>query len=203
MKTINVSIASVDLAILKQNKYALCYALKEANMGYDVICAADMDYMGHNVFGVSNEYQIFCCSNITNNEKINISTESADISIGQQVTINENGIFSGAVSGRVEDAFELINNFGRLYPGFSRKISFRGNEKFLPVFISPYISIKGSYSLKPDNMVRIWFEQFAESGVFLSDFLQQMIKVGQSTGVEVFLDKDKIDISYQNGNWIK
>lgn len=205
MKKINIEIAADELSLLKQNQYALCLACCEKNTGCDVIGYAAMDYMAANIIEIGEAYQIFCCKSIKNHEKIFLSAGPVDIALGEQVRIDSSGIFSAPVTGKDPEAICLINECGNLYPGYSRKISFNGGtENFLPVFVAPYVSIKGSYSFNPQDKARIWFEQFAEIGTFSMDYLNPSLsKAGRSGAIEVPLTDDVVRLLYKNAAWKK
>lgn len=203
MKTLNIKIGNEDLKFLKENKYAMCFALQEKDMGYDMICCCSLNYLLLNTIGVGKDYEIFCCQSITDHQRIRIAAGPVPIATGDQITITSSGLFSSPVSGTCPDALELINEYGNLYPGFSRQIDWQGNVSFVPVFVAPYASVKGSYTMKPDDTVKIWFEQFTESGIFLKDFLPPSRTAGRSKSIEILLTDNETDLLYENGNWQK
>ncbi len=203
MKNITITVAEQDLSFLKQNKYALCFACRDRELGYDVICRADMNYMGNTTIGFGNEYQIFCCQSVTNRETLVLSTNLVNIALGQQITLNEAGTFSSPVGEGSGESITLNNDYGNIYPGYSRKISYGGSEAFLPVFVAPYASVKGTYTMCPRDVVQIWFEQFAKSQIFLKDFLIQEKGIGRSSLAEAALTDGGVQLLYQNGNWQK
>ena len=203
MITININVAGADLTFLKQNQYVLCMACREMDMGYDVICFSEKDYLSYNVIAIFDEYQIFCCKNHIDRKKLMISVGPVNISMGQKITMSQEGNFSQVTGGTRKDGFEMVNDYGAIYPGFSRKIHYQGSEMFLPAFVADCASVKGTYVLRPDNRIQVWFEQFVESGVYFSDFSAKIVKAGRSRAMEVILNQDVINLSYQEGNWIK
>lgn len=103
MKNITIKIGDQDLAFLKQNKYALCFSCRDKDLGYDVICHAGMDYMTNTTISFADEYQIFCCQSVTDNEPLILSTNLVNIAIGQQIILNETADFSAPFSEAVQD----------------------------------------------------------------------------------------------------
>lgn len=204
MKTLQINISANDLTLLKENQYALCFACNEADAGYDVICHADMNYLCSVEFEFMDEYQIFCCQNIRNGEELLISTDPVPILPGQQITLDSTGVFSSVVSGTEPDCIELINNYGNLYPGFSRKISCNACEDFMPAFVAPYISVKGSFLLKPADNVLVWFQQYAKGSSFTRGLLKKIFNAGKSRAAEASLTDNQVcSLTYENGIWKK
>ena len=161
MKKVIVNIAEEDLKLLKENRYALCIAFREKDMGYDMVCYSCMDYLLNNSIEITEEFSVFYCKNIQFGEKVVVSGGPYNIQLGQRITIDEYGSFKDIENGFEGNRIEIINEYGNLYLGFSRKIIFSGIQSTLPAFVSPYISLKGEFTFEPEDMMRIWFEQFA------------------------------------------
>lgn len=203
MKNLTVKIAEEELSILKTNGYALCFSCRDKDGGYDLICRAGMDYLVNTTIGFEDTYQIFCCQSITDKEAVTLATNSVLISRGQKIVLDEAGVFSAPEAGDGGRSLTLINRYGNIYPGYSRKISYGGKEAFLPAFVAPAVSIKGTYTLEPQDTVQVWFGQDAKNSVFMRDLLPLRKGAGRSNSIEVGLADGGVEICYQGGNWKK
>lgn len=207
MTDIKVNIAENDLKTLKSNKYNLCLAFREKSIGFDVMCMVADDYSSANTFKVGNEYAVFFCKSLTNGEVVDVASEVQNIELGQQITINKDSIFEKPVEGKYSDKLEIVNNYGNVYPGFARKVKYGTDESMRLAFVSPYISVKGTFAMEPDNLVRIWFQQFAEIGTYFTDFIKEKEMSGRSVYVDALIDAstkpDTVVLTYMNGKWKK
>lgn len=207
MANIKVSIAENDLKTLKTNKYNLCLAFGERSMGFDVVCIGTDDYSSSNTFQVGNEYAVFFCKSVTDGETVDVASEVQNIELGQQITINKDSVFEKPVEGKYPNRLEIVNDYGNVYPGFARKVKYGTNESMRLAFVSPYISVKGTFAMEPDNLVRIWFQQFAEIGTYFTDFIKEKEMSGRSVYVDALIDAstkpDTVVLTYVNGKWKK
>lgn len=207
MANIKVNISDNDLKTLKTNKYNLCLAFRERSIGFDVVCIGTDEYFSSNTFKVEDEYAVFFCKSLENGEVIDASTEVKNIELGQRITINEYGFFGSPMKGQYSDRLEIVNDYGSVYPGFGRKVKYGTNDSMRYAFVSPYVSIKGSFTMEPENMVRIWFQQFTEPGTYFTDFINEKRMSGRSTYVDAFIDvstgSDTVLLTYANGKWQK
>lgn len=203
MKEVVINIAEEDMVFLKKNNYALCAAFRERDMGYSVICCTSMGYLSQNTINVGEELCVFYCKNIKIGEKVEVSAGPCGIEPGQRVTVDEYGSLKNVELGSVEGKIEIINNYGSIYPGFYRNLSFLGVQSELPAFVSPYASVKGEFTLEPEERMVIWFEQFAESGRIIGSAFENILKAGKSVSIEVMLSDTSTQVSYENQMWKK
>lgn len=207
MTDIKVNIADNDLKTLKSNKYNLCLAFREKSIGFDVMCMVADDYSSVNTFKVGNEYAVFFCKSVADGEAVDVASEVQNIELGQQITINKDSVFEKPVEGKYPNRLEIVNDYGNVYPGFARKVKYGTNESMRLAFVSPYISVKGTFAMEPDNLVRIWFQQFAEIGTYFTDFIKEKEMSGRSVYVDALIDAstgvDTVVLTYANGKWKK
>ncbi len=207
MANIKVSIAENDLKTLKTNKYNLCLAFGEKSMGFDVVCIGTGNYSSLNTFKIGNEYTVFFCASLTDGETVAVSSQVKDIELGQQITINKDSVFEDPVEGKYADRLEIVNNYGNIYPGFGRKVKYGTDESIRFAFVSPYVSVKGTFTMEPENVVRVWFQQFADTGTYFTDFIDKNRMSGTSTYAEAVIDcsagTDTVLLTYMDGKWQK
>lgn len=203
MKEVVINIAEEDMALLKKSNYALCAAFREKDMGYSVICCAGTDYLSKNVIDIGEELSVFYCKNIKIGEKVAVSEGPCRIEPGQRVTVDEYGSLKNIESGSVEGKIEIINNYDSIYPGFYRNLSFQGEESGRPAFVSPYASVKGTFTLEPEERMAVWFEQFAESGKIIGKDFENILKAGKSRAIEIVISDTSTQVSYENQSWKK
>ncbi len=207
MANIKVNIAENDLKTLKANKYNLCLAFREKSIGFDVVCIGADDYSSSNTFKVGNEYAVFFCKSLTNGETVDVASEVQSIELGQQITINRYGVFENPVEGKYADRLEIVNNYGNIFPGFGRKVKYGADESMRFAFVSPYVSVKGTFTMEPENVVRVWFQQFADTGTYFTDYIDKNRMSGTSTYAEAVIDcsagADTVLLTYADGKWQK
>lgn len=203
MKEVVINISENDIRLLKCNNYALCVAFPEKDMGYSVICYADMKYLLNNVINIGEELSVFYCNDIREGEKVRASAGPCSMKPGQRVTVDEYGSLKDVEAGGIDGKLEIINNYDSIYPGFYRSISFFGVQSELPAFVSPYASVKGVFTLEPEERMLIWFEQFAESGKIIDNNIKNILKAGKSSFIEVELSHTSVQVLYENQIWKK
>ena len=207
MANIKVNISDNDLETLKKNKYKLCLAFREKSIGFDVVCIGTDQYFSSNTFKVEDEYAVFVCNSLENGEVIDASSDVKNIELGQRITVNEFGFFESPVKGQYLDRLEVVNDYGSIYPGFGRKIKYGTDDSMRYAFVSPYASVKGTFTMEPENKIRIWFQQFAKVGTYFTDFISEKRMSGRSTYVDAFIDAsmgaDTVVLTYANGKWQK
>lgn len=207
MANIKVNISENDLETLKKNKYKLCLAFKEKSIGFDVVCIGTDEYFSSNTFKVEDEYAVFFCKSLEDGEVIGDSSGIKKIELGQRITVNQFGFFESPVKGQYSDRLEVVNDYGSIYLGFGRKVKYGTDESMRYAFVSPYASVKGTFTMKPENKIRIWFQQFATTGTYFTDFISEKRMSGRSTYVETFIDAsmgvDTVVLTYADGKWQK
>lgn len=203
MKKVVINIASEDLSVLKENNYKLCVSFSEKNMGYTMVSCADTKYLARNTVEVTEDYSVFCSSSVHSGQQVTVSAGPCTIGLGQRITLDQYGSLGNVTEGGSANEIEIINEYGNIYPGFGRKINFLDAERFEPVFVSLYVSVKGTFSMEPEDRIIIWFEQFAESGQVLESNFVDMVKAGKSTKIEVQLSDSETEVTYENGSWKK
>lgn len=203
MKEVTIIIMEEDMVLLKKNNYALCIAFKEKDMGYSVICYASTDYMPRNIINIGEELSVFYCKNIQVGENVAVSAGPCSIELGQRITVDEYGSLSNTEEGSFVGKLQIINKYDSIYPGFCRSLSFLEKQSEFPAFVSPYVSVKGEFTLEPEERMIIWFEQFAESGKIIDNNFENVLNAGKSSAIEVSLSGTSVQVSYENQNWKK
>ncbi len=203
LKKVLINIASEDFSVLKENNYKLCVSFREKDMGYTMVSYADTEYLVNSILEVTEDYSVFCCSNIRSGQQVAVSVGPCTIELGQRITLDQYGLLGNVTGGGSANEIEIINEYGNIYPGFGRKIVFSGEENFQPVFVSTGVSVKGTFSLKPEDRIILWFEQLVESGQVLESNFESIVRAGKSTKIEVQLSDGETGVTYENGSWKK
>lgn len=187
-KEVQIDVAEADRALLEAANYLLCTARK-VNDAYDVVWNA-ASINSQYLITLSPNYQLFATNSFVAGAVVAVETNVVEIGLGQQATLDAAGVLGTPVSGGPSDSITLVNNYGLIHPGLST-----GNQ---PIYVEPGAIETGYETLKPVDMVRIWFQQDITTGTMLS----QGALVAVSKTIEVDLTaRDKVSLLYQNGNW--
>ena len=168
-KTVNIKIAPTDLTFLKDNKYKLCFA-KKVNDTYDVVWQSYDEYLATNSFMWTPVFQLFGTNEFVGNVTVKASTTPVNIELGQQSTMNKDGILSPASTGGPSTAITLVNDYGPIHPGVNQmSTGITGKQLTTPIYVAQDQIALGSDVLTPVEEVQVWFEQNIVTSTMFSD----------------------------------
>lgn len=194
MKTVTIQIASQDLAVLKQAGYQLCIA-KQVDGAYDVIWQSSSQYLASNQFTWLSQFQIFAASEFRAGMLVQPMTDSVDIRLGQEATLDTFGIFRSPMMGGSESSVNLMNQYRPIHAGLTQFCTWiDGARRIAPIYVKAQQSVLGATALTPADRVLVWFEQNAEAGMMFSG--------PRSRAIEIDLTVDNTATRlYQNETW--
>ncbi len=193
-KTVNIKIASTDLTFLKDNKYRLCFA-KKVNDTFDVVWQSYDEYLATNSFMWTPVFQLFGTNEFVGNVTVKASTTPVNIELGQQSTMNKEGILSPASTGGPSTAITLINDYGPIHPGVNQmSTGITGKQLTTPIYVAQDQIALGSDALTPIEEVQVWFEQNIVTSTMFSD--------ARSNAVTVDMTESNTQTrQYSGGRW--
>ncbi|AEA43987.1 hypothetical protein [Fluviicola taffensis] len=194
-KGVNVEIAEADFDLLKNGKYALCFA-KKVGDNFNVVWKSSKDFLMLNSFTWTPLYQLFGTNSFKGGVTVKASTYNQKCGLGQTCTLDANGKLSSAVDGGSKTALHLTNQYGPVHAGVNQMVTgIDGKEEALPIYVSEKQIIKGTNDLTPKESVLVWFEQNIETST--------MFSTSRSNAVELDLTgTNQISVNYSEGEWI-
>jgi hypothetical protein len=136
------------------------------------------------------DYQLFATNSFVAGAVVAVETNVVQISLGQQATLDAAGVLGTPVVGGPSDSITIVNDYGPIHPGLS--------ADRMPIYVEPDAIEPGNETLKPVDVVRIWFQQNITAGTMLSPAALNAV----SNAIEVDLTaQDKAALLYQNGKW--
>jgi hypothetical protein len=197
-KQVQIQIAPADYELLKAANYMMCFARK-VNDTYDVVWQAYGEYLTTNSFAWPPNYQLFATLSFNAGSVVNVETNTVDIGLGQQATLDLAGVIGPVANGGPSDSITLVNNYGPVCPGLIGVATGPdGTQRQQPMFVEPDAIALGVDTLTPVDVVLVWFQQNIATGTMLS----QDAMIAVSEGVEIDLtNEDKATRLYQNGIW--
>ena len=197
-KTVQIQIAPYDFDVLKSANYMMCFARK-VNDTYDVVWQAYGEYLTTNSFAWFPLYQLFATNSFNAGRVVSVQTNTVDISLGQQATLDFAGVIGPVANGGPSGSITLLNEFGQVCPGLCGVATGPdGTQRQLPMFVEPAAIEIGVDTLTPVDVVLVWFEQNIAAGTMLSP--DAMIAVSKSVEVDL-TNVDEATRLYQNGSW--
>ncbi len=149
-KTVSIQIDAADLTQLKNSGYRLCFAKKVGNEAYNVVWQSYDKYLSFNDFSWTPQYQIFGTNTFKADVTVKASTNTVDISLGQQSTLNNAGLMGPAVSGGPDTAITLINNYGPIHPGINQlSTGIDGVQSSTSIYVAINQVVLGQTTLTP------------------------------------------------------
>ena len=118
-KTVSINITSQELIFLKDNAYRLCFA-KKVNGTFDVVWQSYQEYLDQNKFLWTPVYQLFGSNTFQDNVTVEVQTNASNIGLGQQATLDKEGVLGAASTGGPSTAITMINDFGAIHPGVNQ-----------------------------------------------------------------------------------
>jgi hypothetical protein len=178
-KTVTVEIADGDLATLKGGEYKLCFAKKVGTSDYNVVWQSYDQYISANEFSWVPTYQIFGTNTFKASVTVKATTKYMPIGIGQQVTLDKNGLF-GKVSSNSKNPESLLlnNDFGKIHPGVNQmSTGLDGEQINTPIYVATQVAVAGATVLTPVELVLVWFEQNIQTSTMFSGSRSREIEI--------------------------
>lgn len=194
-KSVDIQIAAEDFQTLKDNGYRLCFA-KKVNGVYNVIWQSYDKYLENNTFSWTPTFQIFGTNTFESNIKVKVQTNTQNISLGEQVILDENGHVGDPATGGPSTSLTLIDQYGPIHPGVNQlSFGIDGQQHVSPIYVAEKQIVTGQTELTPKESVMVWFEQNVETSTMFSD--------SKSNSVEIDLTmENSASRAYQGGKWI-
>ncbi len=193
-KTVNITIAATDLETLKKAHYRLCFA-KKVNKTFDVVWQSYHDYLDHNHFHWIPAYQLFGSNEFKSDITVNVETNSINIGLGQQATLDEAGVLGEASSGGKSTGITMNNDYGDIHPGLNAvSTGIHGQQTTKPIYVAPHVMVPGTDLLTPIDEIMVWFEQNIETSTMFSDARSNFTKINMT-------DSNTQTRLYSNGKW--
>lgn len=192
-KVVNIQIDSDDLIGLKAAGYKLCFAKKIATEEYNVIWQSYSDYLADNSFSWTPQYEIFGTRVFQDNITVKISTNVAQIGLGEQSVLNPAGVMLPATTGGPTTAITMQNQFGTIHPGINQISTGPDGETIsTPIYVAAHPIVQGDVSMTPVEKVLVWFEQNAETSMMFSTARSMKVEIDlTSTNSATRLYKDQ------------
>ncbi len=193
-KNVNITIASADLETLKDNDYLLCFA-KKVNNTFDVVWQSYRNYLYSNTFQWTPVYQLFGSNQFMGNVTVNVSTNSVNIGLGQQATLDAAGVLGAASTGGPTTGITMVNDYGAIHPGLNQlSTGIEGQQETTPIYVAQDQIAVGSDVLTPIDEVMVWFEQNIQTSTMFSD------AKSNSTTIDLTSSNSQTRL-YSNGKW--
>lgn len=177
-KNVCVELDDKALEILKSNKYKLCFAKKVGEADYNVVWQSYDAYENFNNFSWVPLYQIFVTKTFKESVVVKVSSKQVKIGLGEQVTRDENGVLSEAITGGDGTALNLVNEGNMTHVGVNQlSVGIDGSEISTPIYVSQESILKGEIHLQPKEKVLVWFEQNIETGTMFSTSRSKAIEI--------------------------
>lgn len=178
LKMVTIQIDAGDLTQLKQSGYKLCFAKKVGNEAYNVIWQSYVQYLSNNDFSWTPQYQLFGSNQFQANVTVKASTNTVNIGLGEQSTLDSNGLLGSAISGGPDTAITLINNYGPIHPGINQlSTGLDGTQISTPIYVASNQVVTGQTVLTPVEKVLVWFEQNVQTSTMFSTSRSNAIEV--------------------------
>lgn len=194
-KQVKIQIGEEDLQKLKKEGYSLCFAKKVGDFDYDVIWKSMKKYLVNNIFSWRPIYQIFGTNTFEDEVKVEVSTNTKNIGIGEKTILDESGLLSEPVTGGNKNAINVDNEYGDIHFAIAQvSVNENGGMETTPIYVSKEASIKGDASFKPVEKILVWFQSNAQTSTMFAEM--------RSNAMEVDLtNRSEAAIRYEDGIW--
>ncbi|MDE6252664.1 MAG: hypothetical protein K2M78_08505 [Lachnospiraceae bacterium] len=194
-KSIIVTLDAASLEGLKKAKYSLCFA-KKVNDAYNVIWRSSKKYLARNTFSWKPKYAVFGTNTYEASVKVTADTAVVNAELGQQCTLDENGIMKDAISGTHPMSVTINNEYGPIHSGISQICTIDGIEETTPIYVSKDSRTKGEIILTPKEKVLIWFEANVETSTIFEDAKTNAIEIDLTNK-----EAQTVSFDFESGNW--
>ena len=200
IKTLTINIAENDLQFLNERDFNLNIAIK-VNGDFSVIWRSVSESSSINTFQWSPVFHILGSDNTDDSPTVDISTNTVDIILGQDVLYNSSKLIEQPVTGNSPNGINFINNSGSIInPVLAQLLTFvkssQSTQAITPVFISEKpLSSGESLLITPSQEVIVWFGQPVDPGTLFTG-------TGVLTVLGVDLSNDSSEAwLYSEGIW--
>lgn len=177
-KTVTISIASEDLKLLKKSNFKLCFAKKVGTAAYNVVWQSYVKYLTDNQFSWTPEYQLFGSNVFQDNITVRVSTNKVTIGLGEQSTLDEEGLLGNPSTGGEQTAITMVNNYGTIHPGLNQlSTGVDGTQISTPIYVAQEPIVEGNVALTPVEKVLVWFEQNIETSTMFSSARSRQVEI--------------------------
>ncbi|MFD9698362.1 hypothetical protein [Lentzea sp. NPDC059081] len=196
IKSVDIQIAPEDLKTLKSSNYKLCFA-KKVNDSYNVVWQSSSAYLSDNTFSWQPLYQIFGSNTFQGNVTVHAATNQVAIGLGDEITLDKDGLLGNASSGGPATSITLNNDYGPIHPGLSAySTDINGRGTTTPIYVAEAPIVSGKDVLTPVEAVQVWFEQDVVTST--------MFSTARSNAVEIDLTEvNSATRLYSGGQWSK
>lgn len=194
-KSIIVKLESESLEALKTAGYALCFA-KKVNDEYDVVWQSSTKYLSKNTFSWKPKYAVFGTNTYETSVRVEADTNVVNAQLGEQCTLDVNGIMKNAVSGTNPMGITILNEYGPIHSGINQVCIINGEEKNTPIYVSKQNRTKGEIILTPKEKVMVWFEANVQTSTIFEDAKTNAIEIDLTNKEEQTISYD-----YEAGTW--
>ena len=193
-KTANINISAQDIETLKGNDYRLCFA-KKVNDTFDVVWQSYQDYLQYNSFLWTPVYQLFGSNEFQSNVTVRVQTNTVNIGLGEQSTLDSAGILGPASTGGPTTGITMVNDYGPIHPGLNQlSTGITGQQETTPIYVAQEQIGLGSDVLTPIEEVMVWFEQNILTSTMFSDARSNSVTIDMT-------DSNSQTRLYSNGKW--
>jgi hypothetical protein len=208
-KSLQIQVSAGDLEALRAAGYSLCLAKPVQGNLFSMVWYAYTVFVSTNVFSWTPEYQIFATRAFTPDEVVTESMSAISLGLGQQCTLDGNGILSLSGASNSPNALTMINHFpGIIFPGINQRATgIDGKSDILPNFVTNESVVPGVITLTPVESIMVWFEQKRQNGTMFRDppplqggSLHTEIAMSFAAVVD-FTQADGQSITYCGGAW--
>lgn len=197
-KAVTVLVDLDDLATLKANNYAMCFAKKVASGSdsgsYNVVWQSLTAYLYSTAFSWTPQFSLFGTNIFADTVTVTATTNQRTLGLGQQCLLDSNGILQPPATGGPATGVTMQNQFGLIHPALSQISTLNGIQQTTPLYVAPSGIVQGSVTLTPIDTVMVWFQQnIATSTMFSS---------ARSNSVEIDLTSTNTATRlYKGGQW--
>jgi hypothetical protein len=172
-KAVTILVDLDDLATLKTNNYAMCFAKKVASGSdggsYNVVWQSLTKYVYSTAFSWTPQFSLFGTNVFADTVTVTATTNQRALGLGQQCLLDANGILQPPATGGPVTGVSMQNQFGLIHPALSQISTLNGVQQTTPLYVAPSGMVQGSVTLTPIDTVMVWFQQdIATSTMFSS-----------------------------------
>lgn len=203
MKELFIQITEDDYKVLKDNGYVLCVAKKVEDCDFNVIWRAEADFAQRNSITWEDKYSIFVSRTIKKGQLVFINVPPCEISPGQKVTLEKEFCFGTVEPFENVDEIAMVNQYKPVYPGLCQECTdFSGVTESTPFYLSPDLSIPGTFTAKLAEQLLVWFAQGGKSGLIISQNRNSHEEKTISNCVKLDMSaKDKVNLTFEGFQW--
>lgn len=184
-KNVDILIDVDDLAELKANNYALCFAKKVQSGNdagsYNVVWQSLTNYLHSTGFSWTPQYSLFGTNTFNASVTVTAATNTQTVGLGQQCLLDSAGNLEAASTGGSATGVTMINQFGSIHPALSQISTLNGSAAVTPLYVAPYAMVTGTATLTPIDTVLVWFQQDIETSTMFSSARSMSVEIDLTT----------------------